>query len=95
MKVIEKTDARYRWYHQGFQTIVQFKTTPTDGRQFHAMLLYLENTYGTAMTYEPNGWSRRVNEHFRVEYNRKEKRRRIYLRDPKIVSILLMKAAAV
>lgn len=92
MKVI-KSDRRYKYFHSGYQHIIEFRTTIGDRQQFSKVLESLESMYGPAeQTSWDSGWmNKTLNHHYRVDYSRKLKRRRIYLKKEQDVTFIVLK----
>lgn len=92
MKVI-KSDRRYKYFHSGYQHILEFRTTIGDGKQYRAVLEGLEDLYGPVENISwTNGWmNKTLNNNYRVDYSRKLKRRRIYLKNEKDITFFVLK----
>ncbi len=95
MKVI-KTDARYKYHTSGFVHIIEFKTTLSDRQKFQSVLKAAEDMYGPSENWtQQNSWGYRdLNPNYRVDYSRKQKRRRIYLKTERDLTFLLLKGQA-
>ena len=93
MRVI-KTDYRYKYHKQGYHHILEFRIhNSEDTRKYYAIADGLKSSYGD---HEVNDWStgyvaRSFNHNYRLEYNRKTKRRRIYLRNEQDLTFFILK----
>ena len=91
MRII-KSDRRHKLFNQGFTHILEFRAF-MEQSQFNSIASGLEKTYGPAETTDyRNAWIHRtLNHNYRLELNRKTKRRRIYLRNEKDVTMFILK----
>lgn len=94
MKII-KSDNRYKYYSSGFTRIVEFKTTPTERVKYSNLLDALEKTHGPHQTWQQQGsWGfNALNDKYRVDFSRKLKRRRIYLKSDEDLTFFILKGA--
>ena len=94
MKVI-KSDARYKFFNQGFKVILEFRIKVRQERD-HYFKVYetVESIYGNFRTLNPETSKYEINPNFRVNTMSDNKRRRIYLRDEAEVSLILLKIEA-
>lgn len=91
MRII-KSDRRYKFFNKGFTHILEFRAF-SEQVQFNTVVAGLEKSYGPADTtdYRASWINKTFNHNYRVEFNRKTKRRRIYLRDEKDLTFFLLK----
>lgn len=92
MKVIT-SDARYKYHRSGFVHIIEFRITLEDRARFQSVLKAAEDMYGPSEDWkQQNSWGYRdLNPNYRVDYSRKQKRRRIYLKTERDLTFLLLK----
>lgn len=91
MRII-KSDRRHKLFNQGFTHILEFRAF-MEQSQFNTIVSGLEQSYGPADTtdYRVNWVNKTFNYNYRIEFNRKTKRRRIYLRNEKDLTFFLLK----
>ena len=93
MKII-KSDYRYKFHREGYHHILEFRIhNSEDTKKYYAIADGLKSSYGD---HEVSDWStgyvaRSFNHNYRLEYNRKTKRRRIYLRDEQDLTFFILK----
>lgn len=92
MKII-KSDRRYKYHSYGFEYILQFSTTTEDRKKYQSILQALESVHGPYLSWEMrSGLSYQAhNTNFKVDFSRKLKRRRIYLKTEKELTFFLLK----
>ena len=95
MKLI-KSDKRYKYFHSGFIHILEFRTTLSDRAEFQKMLKAIEDVHGPAVKWNQQGsWGySETNNNYKVDYSRKMKRRRIYLKSERDLTFFLLKGQA-
>jgi len=93
MKII-KSDYRYKFHREGYHHILEFRMhNSEDIRKYYAIADGLKSSYGD---HDGSDWStgrlhKTYNHNYRLEYNRKMKRRRIYLRNEQDLTFLILK----
>lgn len=92
MKLI-KSDKRYKFFHSGFIHIIEYRTTLSDRAEFQKMLKVIEDRYGPSEKWHQQGsWGyNEANPNYRVDYSRKLKRRRIYLKSEQDLTFFILK----
>lgn len=92
---IFKSNHRYKLYNQGFHYIVEFATKHSvDGENYRKIFHALQEMYGPVRVDVDNGttWpDYKLNDNWRTGYAEKQKRRRIYLKDPQVYTMALLR----
>lgn len=91
-----KSDGRYKYNNMGYTYIVQFGWANLQDKSLWSKLVKaFEEMHGPHIEryHDANGWPRsKKNEHYVLEQNRSQRRRRIYLKDEADLTIALLKA---
>ena len=91
MKVI-KSDGRYNFFKHGFNTILEFRVRIRDERdQYYNLTKALDELYGAYRTFDAARIQYKLNDDYRLQLMSDNKRRRIYLKNESVVSLLLLK----
>jgi hypothetical protein len=92
MKVI-KADGRYKLYDKGFTHIISFRYN-SDRKLYTELVKEFTQMYGPVRIQDAEKGATVWNEDWRYEVNVKSKRRRIYLKNDSVLSLILLTMGA-
>lgn len=85
-----KSDGRYKHFRDGYGHIAEFHWSGFDDRMLFVKLRKrLDELYGPPKEHT-DVFRVKYNEHYRIENNSRRACRRIYLRDPAVMSLALL-----
>ena len=92
MKII-RSDRRHKYYNYGFHFIAEFRMSIVDREKYSSMLKAVEDVHGPYLIWhQHDSWGHQAtNDKYKVDHNRKLKRRRIYFKTEQELTFFILK----